>query len=339
MNFKKDENTIAHITLALALLVGTFSLFSISFGLKKNETVAFYTNNQDQIINQERQIEAELERQKQERRSESLSRLFTFEEPVVPEPVESRYVLQQLEKLGSIQARSFLVGDLDTGEVIFERKPNTVYPIASVTKFMTAYTAAENLQANEVSQITSEKLRVEGNRGRFQIGDTFTVRELIYPLLLVSSNDAGEIIADQRDRNLFIAQMKSTAFDLGMFSTNFDDPTGLSKNNTSTARDLFTMMRATRKSYPQIIDISRLSFKENDNYFWRNINKASSFPEFRGGKTGYTNAARQTSIGYYQIALANDEIKNIAVVILQSNTRQQDTRNILDYIKKYVAYL
>ncbi len=327
MNFYKEENKIAHITLGLALIIGSFSLFSITFGLKKNDKLAFYTTNQDQIIN----------KPNKETTSQS-NELFSFEESV-QEVIEPRYILQKLDKLGSIQAQSFLVGDLDTGEIIFERKPHTIYPIASITKYMTSYTAADILTPREQAQITKDKLAVEGNRGRFKVGDNLTIRELLYPLLLVSSNDAGEIIAQQRNRDEFIAKMQISANKLGMHSTRFEDPTGLSKNNTSTARDLFTMMRGVRRDYPQIIDISRLSFKENDQYVWKNINKAARFPEFKGGKTGYTNAARQTSIGYYQIQLANDQTKNIAVVILQSNTRQQDTRNILDYLKTYVAYL
>ena len=327
---EKKTITFAQMALALSLIVGSFSLFSITFGLQKNKE-AFYTNNQDKIVYQETRTQ---------NKNFSFGKLFSFVDEVEEEEdIESKYILQKLDRLGSIKAQSFLVGDLDTGEIIFERKPHTEYAIASVTKYMTAYTAAETFEPNELAEITSEKLKVEGNRGRFIIGDRLTIRELLYPLLLVSSNDAGEIISQQHNRSDFIEAMKLNATELGMHHTHFEDPTGLSRNNYSTARDLFTMMRGVRNEYPQIIDISRLSFKENDQYLWSNINKAASFPEFRGGKTGYTNAALQTSIGYYQIKLANDQTKNIAVVILQSNTREQDTRNILDYLKRYVAYL
>ena len=320
----RNENKISHIVLALALVIGSFSLFSITFGIEGVKYAGFYTTNQDRIT-------------ERAPRTNTTGTLFSFNSDT--NVVESKYILQKLEKLGKINADSLLVGDLDTGEVIFERKPNTVYPIASVTKYMTAYTAAETFDPNELADITAEKLTVEGNRARFVVGDSLTIRELLYPLLLVSSNDAAEIIAQQRNRDVFVARMKEVAHGIGMGNTTFEDPTGLSKNNSSTARDLFTMMREVRNTYPQIIDISRLSFKENGHYLWQNINKAASFAEFRGGKTGYTNAARQTSIGYYQIKLANDQIKNIGVVILQSNTRPQDTRNILDYLKYYVAYL
>ncbi len=319
---KKQKHQILHVFLAIVLLVGTFSLFSITFGLDKNEVIRIGVNQDITSPSLERQ-----------------SRNNFFQLKSRTEDIEARYILQRLDQLGLIKARSFLVGDLDTGEVIFERKPHTQYPIASLTKYMTAFVAADNLEPGERTEITSEKLQAHGNRGRFKIGDVLTIRELLYPLLLVSSNDAGEIIAQQRNRSGFISAMNATAEIHGMRDTSFEDPTGLSQNNVSTARDLFQMMRIVRDAYPQIVDISELRSHQQTGYIWTNINKAASFPEFQGGKTGYTNAARQTSIGYYQIKLANDQVKNVAVVILQSDTREQDTRNILNYLKRYVAYL
>lgn len=314
---KKQGHTFIHIGLALMILIGTFSLFSVSFGMKKDQTINVYAPINETPV--------------------PTNNIFSFE--YEQDDIEAKYILQKLEKLGNIKARSFLVGDLDTGEIIFERKPHTQYPIASITKYFTAYTAAKILEPNETSTITKESLKTSGNRGKFKIGDTFTIRDLLYPLLLVSSNDAGEIIAQQRDYDVFMNTMNIHARVNGLYNTSFADPTGLSKLNISTARDLFKMMQTTRSEYPEIVQISKLDSKSTDDYTWRNINKAARFEEFQGGKTGYTNAARQTSIGYYQIQLANNQTKNIGIVILQSNTRQQDTRNVLDYLKQYVAYL
>lgn len=256
----------------------------------------------------------------------------------IEDEVQGKYYLQSLEKLGSVNARSFLVGDLDTGEIIFERKAKEIYPIASITKFFTAFTAAEEFSPNEIATIDPKELEVLGSRARFIPGDTLSMRDLLYPLLLVSSNDAGEVIAQQRDRDAFINSMNELVQSFELSDTGFGDPTGLSTQNVSTARDLFSFMQITRNTYPQIVGISQLSEKSINEYTWRNINRASGFPEFRGGKTGFTNAALQTSIGYYEIVLTNGETKNIGVVILQSNTRQQDTRNILDYLKEHVVY-
>lgn len=310
-----------HIILAVIIMVGSFSLFSISFGLgsdTSNQIAVRQELSQPQLRN-------------------NYNDTFTFKNSY--EEIEPEYILQNLDRLGRIKARSFLVGDLDTGEIIFERKPHTQYPIASVTKYMTAFVAASTLESNERTVITEEKLKVPGNRAGFKKGDIFTIKEIMYPMLLVSSNDAAEIMSMQRDRTNFIEKMNETSQSYGMMNTSFEDPTGLSQNNVSTARDLFTMMRITRNTYPEIVAISKLPYYQHENYTWRNINKAASFPEFQGGKTGYTNAARQTSIGFYQIKLANDQTKNIGVIILQSDTREQDTRNILEYLKRYVAFL
>ena len=321
---RKRQSHFPQIALALSFLIGAFSLFSVAFGVQKS--YVFDIDKPSKKI-QETQKSSPVE-----------ENIFSFNETGEFVP-EARYILQQLGKLGAIKAQSFVVGDLETGEIIFERKPDTIYPIASITKYMTAFTAAEYLKPNEIAKITREKLAVEGNRGGFKIGDELSIRSLLFPLLLVSSNDAGEIIAQQQDRILFIEKMNELSQENGLTNTFFDDPTGLSKKNVSTGRDLFQMMKVVRDNYPQIVDISKLSLIQIKSYTWKNINKAALFPEFKGGKTGFTNAARQTSIGYYQIKLANDQVKNIGVVILQSDTRQQDTKNILDYIKRYVAYL
>lgn len=319
------KSHFAQIALALAFVIGSFSVFSVAFGIQKNHVF----NIKNDTVKSKKQLVRGYQNKENN----------LFYQTNGEEKIEARYILQHLEKLGAIRGRSFLVGDLDTGEIIFERKPHTQYPIASVTKYMTAFTAVQTLEPNELANITREKLKVEGNRARFKLNDNLTIKTLLYPLLLVSSNDAGEIIARQHSRNGFIQSMNNLAQKNKLYNTSFEDPTGLSKNNVSTARDLFKMMRIVRNKFPQIVDISELNMMQTKGYTWRNINKASHFPEFEGGKTGYTNAARQTSIGYYQIKLANDQTKNIAIVILQSNTRQQDTRNVLDYLKRFVAYL
>lgn len=314
------------MALALAFLIGSFSLFSIAFGIQKSYIFDIPQLNQNLDTSKINQINLN-----------SADFVFSHEED--EGKIEAKYILQHLEKLGSIRARSFLVGDLDTGEILFERKPHTQYPIASVTKYMTAFTAAEFLEPNELATIDANDLKVEGNRALFKVGEKIPIKTLLYPLLLVSSNDAGEILANQRNRNAFIQKMNNLAQEYKLFDTSFEDPTGLSQNNISTGRDLFKMMRIVRDTYPQIVNISELNLIQTHGHTWRNINKAANLPEFEGGKTGYTNAAQQTSIGYYQIKLANDQIKNIGIVILQSNTRQTDTKNILNYLKKYVAYL
>ncbi len=317
---KQEKKIFFEFILALSLIAGTFSLFSVTFGsqqiTKKNqhEKSQFFKNERGRKI-----FPAFFEQEKEER--------------------QGKYILHHKEKLRKIQAKSFLVADLDTGEIILERKKNQAYPIASITKYVTAITALSYLKANEVITINNEALQVLGNRAHFRKGDKLTVRELLYPLLLVSSNDAAESLARQRDRMWFIQRMNKLAKQIGMKNANFDDPTGLSIYNKASAFGLFKLMQYVKEKYPNIIKISSLKTADVKNYHWNNINKAQYLPEFRGGKTGYTNAAQQTSIGYYQIKLANGIVRNIAIIILQSNTRLSDTQSILNYLKQYVSYI
>ncbi|MDD3694245.1 MAG: serine hydrolase [Candidatus Pacebacteria bacterium] len=323
---KNRKNILIQSTLALLFILASFFLFSLAFGLQKNDTFSFFTppekTGERKSITSTKQLDfINFQRNGYERN-------------------DLEYILQHKEELSSLSAQSFLIGDLDTGEIIFEKKSNTIFPIASVTKFMTALTAIETLGPNELATITKEKVAVPGgNRAQFVIGDTLTIRELIYPLLLVSANDAGEIIAQQHNHDIFMSNMNQYAKRIGMEQSFFEDPTGLSNKNTSTAQDLFKMMIFVKEQNPEIIEVSRLNFKRIGKYLWQNINKAAAFPGFFGGKTGFTSAAKYTSIGYYKVTLANDQTRNIGVVILQSNSRESDTKKILLYLSKYVAYL
>ncbi len=316
---EKSSRHFSELALTFSLLIGAFSLFSITSGLQRVSLFSRPTPSSSQT-----QVE------------NTIAQPFFSTENVNE---NGKYILQNIGKLNEVHSRSLLIGDLDTGEIIFERKSKTPYPIASITKYFTALTAVNYLKPNELVKVNSEGLRVPGNRAHLRKNDTLTVRELLYPLLLVSSNDAAELIARQRNRLWFINRMNSLAKSYNLKDTHFDDPTGLSRYNTSTARELFTMMRDVWKRYPQLIRISSLDEASINNYHWKNINRAHTIPEFFGGKTGYTDAAKHTSIGYYHVKLANDRERNIAIIILQSNTRESDIKKILDYIKRYVSYI
>ncbi len=318
--YQREKRTrhFAEFALTFSLFIGAFSLFSITSGL---QGTPLFT--QEDVVNVVK-------------RDNLVAKPFFGDRQ---KDFNGKYILQNMGKLNDIRSRSFLIGDLQSGKIIFERKSQTPYPIASITKYFTALTAINYLKPNELVKVDSEGLRVPGNRAHLKKNDTLTVRELFYPLLLVSSNDAAELIARQRNRLWFVNRMNALAKEYKLEKTHFDDPTGLSQYNTSTARELFTMMRETWKRYPQLIRISSLKKASINNYQWVNINRSHNLNGFFGGKTGYTDVAKHTSIGYYHVKLANDKERDIAIIILQSDTRESDTRKILDYLKKYVSYL
>jgi len=237
-----------------------------------------------------------------------------------------------------VNAKSYLIGDLDTGEIILSKDRGTNYPIASITKYLTAIASLETLDQNEVARVSEEAVSTNGSRAQLHAGDTIKVGSLLYPLILVSSNDAAEVLARHKNREEFLEYMNSRALDFGMNSTYLDDVSGLSAGNYSTASDLFKLMRVVKNDYPEILDISRLKVMEIDGKKWININDAHVFPGFFGGKTGYTNAAGQTSVGYYKVNFSNGSTRDIGIIILQSKNREEDALNILDYLQNNVSY-
>ena len=329
-----------------SILLGSFIMVGVAGGLTYADGFLSNTKTAEEkvVVQAEKNIDKIKIAEARQRQVASINKIAESIEPMEiitpPEPEVRGYVFQRENIFkNTVRAESYLVGDLDTGEILFRKNDDATYPIASISKFITAIVSLETLDQGEITEISREALETEGHRGQFKMGEKIKIGSLLYPLLIVSSNDAAEALARTRDRDEFIYRMKSKVDSYGLRNTNFGDPSGLSRENYSTASDLFKLMRIVRSDYPEIIEISRLETLDLDEHHWENINQAIDLEGFMGGKTGYTNAAKKTSIGYYRVKLANEAERNIGVVILQSETREDDTKNMLDYLRKYSAFI
>lgn len=240
-------------------------------------------------------------------------------------------------KPAAINADSYLVADIETGEILIEENADTQYPIASITKLMTAMVAYDHMDISEIAIVSRDAATVESSRGGLIAGEKLRVLDLLYPLLLVSSNNAAEVIAEKYGYEAFITQMNKQSASLGLRQTVFDDPSGLARGNQSTARELFTLLKHVHDVYPEIIDITTTDSYTVNRHTWNNINRLKKTFEFRGGKTGYTNAARYTSAAYYSVPVSGNN-RYIAIIILQSDDRTNDIEKILNYVKKNAEY-
>ena len=264
--------------------------------------------------------------------------------PVLPQKPEPKKTLRSYllsdntDIQDRINAKSYIVADLETNEILLSKNINNQYPIASITKYLTAAVALSTFELNNKVRITARDLATHGARAGLRIGDRVSLDALIYPLLLVSSNDSAEIIANYYDRDEFLGDMNSLAKNFGMLDTYFHDPTGLSEQNVSTANDLFLLLRRIKSDFPEIIFISNLRSYTAEGYTWKNINQSQSLPEFRGGKTGFTNAAKKTFIGYFTFETANQQKRDIGVVLLGSDKREEDIESILEYLKQFSIF-
>lgn len=129
----------------------------------------------------------------------------------------------------------------DTGEVLWQKDAGKKMQPASMTKLLTCLLAAENLDPDQVVEVTAEAAAMPPTTMHLQTGEKVTVEELMYGALLVSGNDASVALAIATAGSVedFAAMMNERAKSLGCTSTNFVNPSGLpDKNHYTTAKDM-----------------------------------------------------------------------------------------------------
>ena len=229
------------------------------------------------------------------------------------------------------EVSNVLVADLLTSEKYFEKNINKRWPIASLTKLMTGYVSYEKL--NMADTVTLKKEDIDINESEiFSEGDQYSVKDLVRVMLISSRNTAANAIANYFGRSAFIELMNSTAKEWGMSDTNFEDPSGLSVANQSTAMDLLKLSQGITKDHPDIWKITentKVSIKELVTRRVLTSNSTNQFApraDFFGGKTGYIPASdgNLLSIFLYQK-------RTIAIITLGSQDRFGDTEKIFNW--------
>jgi D-alanyl-D-alanine endopeptidase (penicillin-binding protein 7) len=210
------------------------------------------------------------------------------------------------------------------GNLIYGKDVDTVRPIASITKLMTAMVVLDaNLDLNEHITITEEDrdhLRMTGSRLR--VGATLPRRDLLLLALMSSENRAAAALGRTYPggKATFVEQMNSKAASLDMHSSQFADPAGLDGHNVSTASDLAKMLRAARE-YPLITEATTTANSEVTPYTqhgpltFNNTNRLLKSADWHIGlsKTGYINEA-----GRCLVMQANIEGEDVSIVLLNS---------------------
>jgi D-alanyl-D-alanine carboxypeptidase len=229
-----------------------------------------------------------------------------------------------------ITADAYIVKDLMTGAISAEYAENRLLPIASLTKLITAVVARRLIPPDTKIEITKEIVATYGNTAGFKAGEVFTADDLLYPLLMVSSNDAAEAYARVYGRAQFISAMNAFSQSIGAYRTYFADPSGLSPQNESTATDLVLIIDWIRKNDPVIVDITDLKMDTMRNHTWVNPTHFLSWSYYVGGKNGYTDEADRTAVGLFALGPRKDIY---VVVVLGSESRDADIIKLLKKIK------
>ena len=234
-----------------------------------------------------------------------------------------------------VRSAMALVVDAENGDVLFERDATLVAPIASITKLMTALVVLDGQQPlDQVIVITTDdKWTGKGAFSHLPVGAKLTRADLLRLALMASENRAARTLARTYPGGMpeFVRTMNLKAKVLGMTQTRFDDPSGLSSNNVSSARDLAKLINAASRD-PMIREFSTLPSYDvrvgKNMLSFRNTNLLIGKPDWNivVQKTGFTNDAgeclvMETTIGE----------RSVVMVLLNSFgklTRTADARRI-----------
>ncbi|MEN9649613.1 MAG: hypothetical protein RL094_580 [Candidatus Parcubacteria bacterium] len=252
----------------------------------------------------------------------------------------NQYKLANQDKFPKLLARAFLVGDAETGEIIYEQNPGYISPMASVSKLMTALIAHEKMDSKTVAIVSRDSYNAYGSEGGLLLGEKIKLVDLMYPLLIESSNDGAEVIADAYPEGhvKFLEEMNKKAAALGMTDTYYEDPSGLSPQNVSSIGDLFTLGRYIYKKAPVLYDMTRVKQFAILGHTWVNKNRLLLEKTFIGGKNGFIDEAKQTTVSIFNIPLAKGGTRPIMIVILKSEDRTSDAQKIITFLKKNGYY-
>ncbi|BBZ45050.1 D-alanyl-D-alanine carboxypeptidase family protein [Mycobacterium parmense] len=202
-------------------------------------------------------------------------------------------------------AQTWILADLDNGEVLAGRDQDVPHPPASTIKVLLALVALDQLNLDSTVVADAADADVECSCVGIKAGRTYTARQLLDGLLLVSGNDAANTLAHMLGGpEATVAKMNAKAASLGAASTHASTPSGLDGpggSGASTARDLAVIFRAAMNDpvFAQITAEPSAMFPgDNGEHPIANRDELlQRYPGAIGGKTGFTDAARKTFVG------------------------------------------
>src|SRR5574343_178211 len=235
-----------------------------------------------------------------------------------------------------ITSEAYMVANIDSGEIYLSKNIDTKFPIASLTKLYTAIVASHQFKSDSEINISQDAIDTVGEAGHLVLDEKYTIGDLLYPLLLESSNDAAVAISENFGGSKFISQMNLFVSDTGMYNTHFEDSSGLSSQNKSTVSDLFILAKYLYKNEKKILDITKnkiYSLPKTDNHSehkYVNINPYSNYDQFIGGKTGRTIWAKESMVSIFNHKISGVDTP-VVVIVLRSELgeREIDTEKLL----------
>ncbi len=216
-------------------------------------------------------------------------------------------------------------------KILFNKNCHTKLPIASLTKLMTAVISFENYDLSKTIKVSEEAVLQDGEFGKIELNKEVTVNDLLYIMLIQSSNHAAFILSEGMEGFEFVRLMNEKARELEMDGTFFVEPTGLSAENVSTASDLVKLAKYILANHPKISEISRIKEYDLPGYgvLTNTDDLLEEIPEIIAGKTGFTLEAK----GCLLLLLDNSEKNSFLInVVLGADDRFEEMKKMIEWV-------
>lgn len=249
-----------------------------------------------------------------------------------------------------IESEAGIVMDADSGAVLFGQNIHVQKAPASITKILTALVVIENSSLDDTVTFSHDAVyNVEdgsGNKNAIEEGDTLSVRDCLYLLLMRSSNQAANALAEHvgGSRDGFVKMMNEKTAELGCENSHFANPSGLNDDTQLTSVYDMALIASAAYKNDTLLTISkdksyRLPATKNNPdgvtiqpehklLITTDTESPNYYPYAVAGKTGYTSVAGQTLVTY----AIKDDRRQIAVTMKSTQaTHYQDTIALLDF--------
>jgi serine-type D-Ala-D-Ala carboxypeptidase (penicillin-binding protein 5/6) len=229
-----------------------------------------------------------------------------------------------------LSAKSAIIIDAATGKIIFERSPDIPRQPASTIKVLTGMIALQSLHSGDSVPVSFKAAQQPSSKVFLDQHKEYLANDLINAVLLASANDASVALAEMiaGSEQSFAQKMTSFAHEWGATQTVCKTATGLTaEGQETTARDLATIFRHAMENQEFAERMKQVNVHTSEGKVLRSHNRALwQVKGSEGGKTGYTDAARQTYVGKFR--RGNDEI---IVAIMGSECMWVDIKRLVEF--------
>jgi D-alanyl-D-alanine carboxypeptidase (penicillin-binding protein 5/6) len=236
---------------------------------------------------------------------------------------------QEEEEDFEVSAKSFVIMDANTGKTLLALNPQLFLPPASTLKVMTALSVVQHLKMDDKVPVSAYAAAASPSKINIKPGETYTVKELLYALLLSSANDAARALAEKvaGSEEAFAKQLTQEVRQWGAYRTTLATANGLPADNQySTAEDLAKLFKRAMEN-PELAKIMATKYytiqgdrelRNHNRFLW-------TTPLAVGGKTGYTRASKHTYVGMFR-----KDDKAIIIAMMGSQKKWADLRPLIE---------